>query len=219
MADQGKKDDDKGTGQGTGADDQDTGTDTGDADDSDDDDDAANDWKPPTKADWDKVQESLRKARRDARAARKTGTGTGTGSNGDSGDTDKVDVTKAVADAVTTADGKWKPMVVRSAARAAFTEAGLVLPKGNAERAMKRVMRLLDIEDLDITDDGDVDGLTEQVEEIKSDYPDLFASNGTGTGGRARGGGRVDASDRGTGGGKAKSASELQAAALLGSSR
>ena len=216
---EGKKDDDKGTGQATGADDQDSGTDTGNADDSNDDDDATGDWKPPTKADWDKVQESLRKARRDARVARKTGTGTSTGGNSGSPDDDKPDVAKAVAEAVTAADGKWKPMVVRSAARAAFTEAGLVLPKGNADRAMKRVMRLLDVEELDITDDGDVEGLSEQVEEIKADYPDLFAGNGTGAGGRPRGGGKVDASDRGTGGGKAKSASELQAAALLGSSR
>jgi hypothetical protein len=78
---------------------------------------------------------------------------------------------------------------------------------------MARVFKLLDVDDLTIEDDGTVDGLAEQVEEIKGDFPELFAAVG-----RSRAG-RVDGADRGTGNGKPKTASEIQAAALLGSLR
>jgi len=202
-------------------DDDDTGTDTGVTDDTDQDDgdgtddDGTDDWKPPSRADWDKVQAALKKARQDARAAKRAKTASGQNTDtGDKGDDDKLDVEKVKADAAAEADGKWKPKVVRSAARAAFIEAGLVLPKKNADAVLGRVLRLLDVDDLEISDDGEVDGLSDQVEEIKSDFPDLFVANG-----RSRAG-RVDGADRGTGGtGKAKTASELQAAYLLGTAR
>lgn len=203
------KDDDKTTDP---AEDDDTGTDEGTDDAGTEDD----EWKPPTKADWDAVQESLRKARRDARTARKARTSgsNGNGSTSDGAkDGDKPDLDKVRADAVAEADGKWKPKVVRSAARAAFASAGLVLPAKNADAALARVLKLLDVDDLEISDDGEVDGLSEQVEEIKTDFPELFTASG-----KSRAG-RVDGADRGQTNGKAKTASELQAAALLGGSR
>jgi len=160
-----------------------------------------------TRADLDALNAALTKARRDARAAKR-------GRPADKPDSaDPTDVDKAVADATAAADGRWKPMVVRTAARAAFIEAGLVLPKNNADAAMRRVLKLLDVDDLDIGDDGQVEGLREQVDEIKADWPDLFAST------RSRPG-KVDGADRGSqGSGKPKTASEIQAAQLLGSTR
>lgn len=181
----------------TTTDDQDTAGDT-------------DDWKPPTKADWDAVQAALTKARREARAAKRKPAGTG--SNGDATTAEKPDPEKAAAEATAAAENKWKPLLVRTAARTAFVEAGLVLPKSNADGAMARVVKLLDLDDLEITDDGQVDGLREQVEEIRADFPELFA-----TGGKARTG-RVDGADKGSqGNGRAKTASEIQAAALMGS--
>ncbi|MDQ3760983.1 MAG: hypothetical protein M3460_04590 [Actinomycetota bacterium] len=202
------KTDDKGTTDPV--DDQDP---TGTNDDTDDDA-ADSEWKPPSRADWDALQESLKKARRDARAARKAANGNGTAPGDKDGDT-APDVEKVKADALAEADGKWKPLVVRAAARSAFIEAGLVLPKKNPDGAMARVLKLLDVEDLTIEDDGTLDGLTEQVEDIKADFPELFTA--AGRNGRA---GRVDGADRsGQANGKPKTASEIQAAALLGNLR
>lgn len=82
-------------------------------------------------------------------------------------------------------------MLVKTAARTAFVEAGLVLPKGNSDSAMARVVKLLDLDDLQITDDGQIDGLREQVEEIRGDFPELFGT----TNGHRRVG-RVDGADR-----------------------
>ncbi len=213
MPDQKDKDDqDQGTGTvpdddaGTSATDQHTGADGDDGD---------GDWKPPSKADWEALQESLRKARRDARAAKKATQGNGTPPGDKQGDDTGPDVEKVKADATAAADGRWKPLVVRAAARSAFIEAGLALPKKNPDGAMARVLKLLDVEDLTIEDDGTVDGLAEQVEEIKGDFPELFTA--AGRNGRA---GRVDGADRsGQAPGKPKTASEIQAAALLGSLR
>ena len=127
------------------------------------------DGSPYTKADIDALQEALRKARKDARAATR-GRGVES-SDGDAPDPDKVraDTERAAAD-------KWKPVLVRTAARTAFVEAGLALPKDGADEAMARVVRLLDLDDLDVTDDGQVDGLREQVEDIRRDFPELFST-------------------------------------------
>lgn len=172
------KDDDKGT-EDTDTDADDTGTDDGARDDEGD----GGDWKPPTRADWDKVQTALRKARRDARAAKRP-------ADDKPADGEKPDVAKAVADATTAEAGRWKPRLVRTAARSAFVEAGLVLPKNNPDGALARVMKLLDLDELDITDDGEIDGLAEQVEDIKADFPELFAASG-----RSRAG-KVDGADK-----------------------
>jgi hypothetical protein len=111
------------------------------------------------------------------------------------------------------AEAKWKPVFVREKASAALREAGLI-GKPN------RLLKLLDIDALDVDideDDGsvDIDGLDDQIAELRKDYPSLFRSK--------RGGGAIDAGDRDAdrlrNGGKAKSATELQAAALLGRSR
>lgn len=126
-------------------------------------------WTPPTREDWNNVQEALRKARRDARAAKRR-----TGSAPKDGEA-APDVDEVRTAAEQAAAAKFRPMVIRSAARSAFAEAGLVVPEGKADAALGRALRLLDLDDLEITDDGDVEGLAEQIEEIKADFPELFA--------------------------------------------
>lgn len=156
------------------------------------------DGTPVTAADWAAVQTALMKARRDARRAGKP-----------KADEDAPDVDKVAADATAAAESKFKPLVVKAHARSAFVEAGLALPKDNPEGALARVLKLLDLDDIDVTEDGTVDGLREQVEDIRRDFPELFATT------RQRPA-RVDAADRGAPAPKQKSSAEILAAALSG---
>jgi hypothetical protein len=109
---------------------------------------------------------------------------------------------------------KWKPMVVRQAATSALSEAGLVLPDDpdDRRRALKRALRLLDLGDVEVDDDGDVDGLDDAIADLKDDMPELFT--------RKRASGKINGADRRERGeGKVKTASEIQAQGLLGKGR
>lgn len=159
----------------------------------------APEWTPPTQQDWDNVQLALKKARQDARAARKVVKPEGE---------DAPDVDKAVAAASEAAGAKYKPMVVKAHARAAFAEAGLVMPKGKTDTALARVLRLLDMADIDVDDDGEVSGLSEQIDDIKSDFPELFAQKPARVA-------RVDGADKGNASnGKPKSSAEVMASLI-----
>lgn len=153
----------------TGEDDTGTGAPDEGGDDEDEDDEpqpfVKADGKPFTKADYDALQAALKKSRREARAAKR---GTPAGDEGDG----EAAAQQAVQAAQQAATEKWKPMVVRTAARAVFAEAGLVADGG----AMTKVLKMLDLDDLDVTDDGDVEGLEDQVEDIKRDFPALFGA-------------------------------------------
>lgn len=156
------------------------------------------DGQPVTAADWSALNEALRKARKDAREAKRTKP---------EQQPDAPDVDKAVADAKAAATAEWKPRLVRSVARSAFLEAGLVLPKDNADGVMGRVLKMLDLDDLDVADDGTVDGLTEQVAEIRRDFPEMFAST--------RKLSRVDGADKpGQTNGKPKTSADMIAGLL-----
>jgi hypothetical protein len=149
------------------------------------------DGKPVTAADWAALREALTKARKDARTAKRTakgGSGTATGGAGSEEGAPNVDEIRRESE--TAAEAKWKPTVVRTAARAAFAEAGLVSGK-SGDAAMKRAIRLLDLADLDVDEDGNVEGLEEQIDEIKADFPELFAARRNG-----RPGGGVDGADK-----------------------
>lgn len=161
-------------------------------------------WVPPTREAFEGMQEALRKARRDARAAKR-------GKPAASKDGDAADPAKVQADAESAAAAKYRPIVVKTAARAAFASAGLVLPDGKADAVMSRALRLLDLDDLEISDDGEVEGLDEQIQEIKSDFPEMFGA------GQVRRPRRIDAGGRdGSGNGSKKSSAELIAAQLTG---
>jgi hypothetical protein len=131
-----------------------------------------------------KVKE-LRKQLREATAAGKEK------DQGDDGDAEE----KAAA--------KWKPRVVNSAARAALLEEGAVKPE--------RLLKLLDFDELDVTEKGNVEGLEEEVDRLKEEYPELFS--------KRRSGRRVETGDRSGNGSTRKkmTATERQAAQLAGS--
>jgi hypothetical protein len=103
-------------------------------------------------------------------------------------------------DAEAKAAAKWKPRVVNSAAKAAFLSAGAEKPE--------RLLKLLDLDELDVTEKGEVDGLDEEVDRLRDEYPELFSTR--------RRGGRVETGDR-SGKGTTKkplSATEKQARAM-----
>lgn len=116
------------------------------------------DGSPWTAEDISGLQAALKAARQEARAAKR-------GKTDPPAEGQDPDALKAEA------DGRWKPIVVRQAARAAFAEAGLQA----GDDALGRVLRMIDLDDLDVADDGAVDGLADQVAEIKEQFPALFA--------------------------------------------
>jgi hypothetical protein len=109
---------------------------------------------------------------------------------------------------------KWKQRVVRQAARAALLEAGLI---GDATK----LARLVNVTDVEVDDDGDVtDGLQDQIDEIREDYPDLFEDRGVDRKQR-RGMRGIDGGDRGGNRPprKLSSAEKIQELALRGGRR
>lgn len=157
------------------------------------------DGKPYTASDIRALQDALKKNRKELRALK---------SAKPPADEDKTPDADAEARAAQAAEAKFKPVVVRTAAKAAFVEAGLVLPKGKGDAALARALKLLDMAEVEITDDGEVEGLDDQIEEIKSEFPELFVST--------RRPGRVDGAGReGSDNGKPKSSAD-KIASLLG---
>lgn len=192
----------------TGTDDDDDSDDTDDTDDDDADDD--DDGKPDAKlgdagkralkAERDKVKD-LRKQLRELRSSKGKD---GADKDGKDDGKDERDEDADQAAALVLA----KPVIIRSAATAALKEAGLIGEPG-------RLVRLLDLKtiDVELDDDGepDIDGLDDQIEDLVKDYPQLFAKKRTGAG-------SINGADRSRrdNSPKAKSATERQAAGLLG---
>lgn len=159
------------------------------------------DGTPFTKADFDALQDVVKKERAKARAARKEA-GTGPKPKDDASAGDTPDLARLTLDAETKAAAAWKPLVIRGQAAAALKEAGLI---GDPARLLK----LIDVDDIDVDPEtGELDGLDEQVAELKKDYGQLF---------RRKGSRSIDAADRKPGSRTSKmSDSEIQAAQLRG---
>lgn len=100
---------------------------------------------------------------------------------------------------------KWKSRFVTVAATAALTAAGGKNPA--------KLLRLLDTSDLEVDDDGDVDGLEDQIDELKGEFPELFGQVVKAE--KKTSSRRPDVSNK-TATTKKLSASEIQAAALQG---
>jgi hypothetical protein len=83
-----------------------------------------------------------------------------------------TDDEKAKAKLTAEVEGKLKPVAVRASARAAFMEAGLT---DLSKDRMTDLMRMVDMEDIVIDDDGTVIGLDEQVDAIKERWPQMFS--------------------------------------------
>lgn len=113
---------------------------------------------------------------------------------------------EAAEEARKTADARYKPISVR----AALLEAG-VLPA-----RVKGALKLIDLDDVEIDDDGEVTGLDSQIDDLKKDWSELFAvEQEPGKKLEPRRGG-ADGADKKPTPKKELTASERQAARLLG---
>lgn len=134
-------------------------------------------WAPPSEAEWKAQQEKTKRANGQAAAARREADELKR-----KGETDQeAAVRTAREEAEQGATKAWKPRYVRQAARAALVSAGLT---GTPDRLLK----LIDVDAVEVGDDDELSGLDDQIRGLKRDYPELFAK---------RGGGRIDAGDKG----------------------
>jgi len=159
----------------------------------------ADDWTPPTKEEHERMQRALAKANAEAKDWRTKHKALA--------DQHGSDADKAAREQAEAAEKRYKPVAVRAAAKAAFLEAGL---QGATPDRVAKLVRMLDLDSLDIDDSGDVSGLADQVASIKKDYPELFAP-------ADKRPPRVSAGDKPpANNGSAKRSSDLIAAQVLG---
>ncbi|WP_433242540.1 hypothetical protein [Actinomadura nitritigenes] len=106
-------------------------------------------------------------------------------------------VKRAVDRATARTELRYKLPLARSAAEAALARANF------NGRSLDRVMKLIDLDEIDIDSDGEVIGLEEQVDQIKEDFPEWFSTRrrrrtaDTGGGNGGGGGGRASTKDVG----------------------
>lgn len=155
----------------------------------------------PTKEEWAKTTALLTKANAEAKRRRLAAKEVAAKAKKKSADDDEGDDDDEQERRDAETETKWKGRVVKSSAKAALATAGAEKPE--------RLLRLVDVDSLDVDDDGEVEGLDDEIDRLKEEYPELF---------KRRRGGRVETGDRSDGkdGKKAKTATERQAAAILG---
>jgi hypothetical protein len=162
------------------------------------DDTGAEEEKPLTKEEADKLKRAASKAAAGEKTAREKYRELLAKTEGDT--------EKAAREQAEAAEKKYKPIAIRAAAKAAFLEAGL---QGGSPELIGRLVRSLDLDAISVDDDGDVVGLDEQVAALKAEAPQLFEAKDKKLP-------RVTVGDRPGRNGRSMSASERQAAAVLG---
>jgi hypothetical protein len=141
---------------------------------------ADDEWTPPTREEYAALQVKLKRSNDEAKAHRLRARELAA-----KGETEAEAAARtAREEAEAAAEGRWKPSVVRLAARTALAEAGLI---GKPDR----LLRMIDTDTVEVDEDGEVSGVAEQVAALKADYPELFTSR--------RSGSRVNGAERDTG--------------------
>lgn len=144
----------------------------------------------------ERMRASLRKANREAMLARKRAEELEAAS---ATDHEKAAREKAEA-ARKEAEEKWRPRYVKAETRAALMAAGCSNPA--------RLVKLVDMDSLEVDDDGEVSGLEAAIKALRKEWPEAFPSKAGGTR-------DVDAGNRGErDSGGPKSAAELLAKRL-----
>ncbi|ANZ35235.1 hypothetical protein BBK82_03255 [Lentzea guizhouensis] len=87
-----------------------------------------------------------------------------------SGDTDEAERIRKAEEA---AASRYKPVAVRAAAKAALLEANFQNP---TEERVKKLIRRLDLDEIDVDEDGDITGLQDQIDQLVDDFPELFTA-------------------------------------------
>lgn len=179
--------------------DDDSEEDESDDEDSDDDDEDDAELSPKIKAILKKNRDRVREVEKENRRLKKGVTSSRKKDDDDSDEDDDAPSQRTVA---------LELKLKKSAAKAALLEAGLTGEAG-------RFVRMLDFDDVDIDDDGDVDGLEDQIDELKDDYPEFFVDSKKPIRRRAPGS-RDTGSGRGKADDKPKSSTARLAAQLVG---
>lgn len=144
------------TGENEDAEDQDTGDD--EDGDEDGDGEGGTGYTPPTKEAWEAAQRQLKKANAEAKRLRLRAKGKpGAAVDTDSGDSG-ADTSGADPDA----------RVKRLAGIAALASEGMTRDQARA------AVRLLDLSDVEVDEDGDADGLEDAVADLKAQFPAMF---------------------------------------------
>lgn len=81
-------------------------------------------------------------------------------------------VVKAAETARAEAEAQYKPIIVNKEARLALVAAGLSADTSDVR--MKRLLKMIDLSDVDVDEDGEVSGLADQIDQIKETLPELF---------------------------------------------
>lgn len=125
-------------------------------------------WTAPSKEEWDRVIKAKDRYKTEAKTRREKleELQKNVPNSDTANDTEQV-VARARLEGENGATARYRAIIGKQAAKAAFLEAGLTgKPDG--------LLKLIDFDDLEINEDGDVDGLDDQVTQIKGDYPELF---------------------------------------------
>lgn len=175
------------------------------------------DYVAPSKSEWARTQAALKKANDDAKRHRLRNK-----ELEEAARTGETEHEKALREAREEGERRYRAPLVRTAARSALVEAGALAflqdekePDSQAAREkgesrLKRLLKLVDTETLDIDDDGSVSGLEAAVDDLRRDYPELFAAPARKPKMRPTGAPRPPAEE------KPKSTAERHAAKILG---
>jgi hypothetical protein len=130
-------------------------------------------WTPPSREEWERVRRTMA-----ARKQEKLDVQRQLNEFRDKFREQETETEKAVREAEEKAEARYKPIAVRKAVRAALVEAGATAAtdgdKEKTEARIARLMKLIDVGDLSIDDDGEVLGVDEQIDGLRADYPELF---------------------------------------------
>jgi len=175
------------------------------------------DYAPPSKAEWARTQAALKKANDDAKRHRLRNK-----ELEDQGRANETEHEKALREAREEGEKRYRAPLVKTATRSALVEAGALAflqdekdPESQAAREkgesrLTRLLKLVDTEALDIDEDGSVSGLESAVDDLRRDYPELFAAPARKPKVRPTGAPRQPAAE------KPKSTAEIHANRLLG---
>ncbi|MDH6448186.1 hypothetical protein M2155_000594 [Streptomyces sp. SAI-119] len=130
-------------------------------------------YTPPSREEWERVRRTMAARKREKLDVQRQ-----LNELRDKYKEQETEAEKAVREAEERAEARYKPIAVRKAVRAALIEAGATAAtegdKEKTEARLARLMKLVDVGDLSIDDDGEVLGVDEQIDGLRADYPELF---------------------------------------------
>lgn len=139
-------------------------------------------WTPPTREEFEELLRSKRSANKEAMERRRYleahgidwKTGEKRERDRDTEDDAKTSPAKtesarrSAERAAAKVEMRYKPAIARLAVKGALTDAGWT------GKDTSMVMKLIDIDDIAVDDDGEVTGITDQIEAIRAEFPSWF---------------------------------------------